>query len=286
MISRYSVSFINKYKSLSSCILLNNYQKNNSNSFTLSISNNNNNNRLYSTSSDNSNSNNSVDDHHSRIYTKTGDKGTSSLFNGERRPKNDHVFCVLGSVDELSAHIGLAKEHYLSLLKDTSSSSNIKDSNSKVKECKDQIIDQMEEIQCLLLDVGSHIATPKDALDAFHKRSQFADYHVESVERWIDAMDVHLAPLRNFILPGGNIQSAQFHVCRSVCRRAERELCSLDLIDPVNPAVMKYVNRLSDYFFTVARFCVFLIDSQEAIYKRPKVPSEHESKYQRHLEKR
>ncbi|KAF2069984.1 hypothetical protein CYY_008698 [Polysphondylium violaceum] len=271
---KHSLSFINKLNSPR--LIINNYscsRLNNSSNNLYNYSNS----KLYCTTSTENNSSNS-NDHHSRIYTKTGDKGTSSLFNGERRAKNDHVFCVLGSVDELSAHIGVAKEYYLNL--------QYSGTNEKVRECKDQMVQQLEEIQCLLLDVGSHIATPKDSADAFLKRSPFADYHVESVEHWIDAMDVHLPPLRNFILPGGNLQSAQFHVCRSVCRRAERDLVSLDHVDTVNPSVMKYVNRLSDYFFTVARFCVFLTNSQEAVYKRPKVPSEHESKYQRHLEKR
>jgi cob(I)alamin adenosyltransferase len=117
-----------------------------------------------------------------KVYTRTGDKGTASLYNGERRSKDDLVFEALGAVDELNAHVGLAREHVIAL--------------------KVGIEEQLEDIQSRLLDVGSAVATPVDASSIQHlARVTFAADHAATLEMWIDKMDEELPALKNFILP-------------------------------------------------------------------------------------
>ncbi len=118
----------------------------------------------------------------SKIYTKTGDSGASSLFNGTRRPKTDHVFHALGHTDELNAQIGVAREFCL------------------VE--RNALDEQLAEIQSRLMDVGSHIATPIRSSDSTKiDRTAFSQGNVERLELWIDQLDSQLAPLKNFILP-------------------------------------------------------------------------------------
>ncbi|XP_041756383.1 corrinoid adenosyltransferase isoform X2 [Coregonus clupeaformis] len=143
-----------------------------------------------------------------KIYTKTGDKGFSSTYTGERRPKEDHVFEALGTTDELSSAIGLAREF-----------------------CIDKghtFTDQLDKIQCVLQDVGSNIATPRSSARESHiKKTKFSSQPVIDLESWIDAFTEELPPLTNFILPSGGKSSAALHIARAVCRRAERSLiCS------------------------------------------------------------
>ncbi|XP_010875054.1 corrinoid adenosyltransferase isoform X1 [Esox lucius] len=140
-----------------------------------------------------------------KIYTKTGDKGFSSTFTGERRPKEDHVFEALGTTDELSSAIGLAREF-----------------------CIDKghtFTDQLDKIQCVLQDVGSNIATPRSSARESHiKKTKFSPQPVADLESWIDAFTEELPPLTNFILPSGGKSSAALHIARTVCRRAERSV--------------------------------------------------------------
>mmetsp|Transcript_4502 Transcript_4502/g.9624 ORF Transcript_4502/g.9624 Transcript_4502/m.9624 type:complete len:252 (+) Transcript_4502:441-1196(+) len=170
-----------------------------------------------------------------KVYTKTGDKGTSQLFNGERRNKDDDVFEALGAVDECNAFIGLACEF-------------VDAENSK-------IADQLGEIMSRMFDVGASVATPQDkSSQAKIKRSSFADVHVVALENAIDAMDAELPPLRNFILPSGGHCSAHLHVARTLARRAERRVVPLVRSGQVDPEVGKFLNRLSDYLFVTARY--------------------------------
>ncbi len=171
-----------------------------------------------------------------KIYTRTGDKGTSSLFTGKRVSKSDPIFEVLGSVDILSSAIGLSTA---SLIKNTPT------------------IQQLISIQSRLQDLNSHIATPRS--DKITKgvlaRTLFSYSHVEQLEKWIDGMDTELTPLTKFILPGGSLASAHLHISRGFCRSAERRCVELFEIDSnYDVSVLKYLNRLSDYLFTAARF--------------------------------
>lgn len=190
---------------------------------------------------------------HSVVYTKTGDKGTSALFTGERRKKTDPVFEALGAIDELSSHVGLAR----AMLR----------SSPDKRGHDDEMMSMLEAIQQELLNAGTVVATPtgKDAEDETAKRMTdilegygFLAKTVE-MEKVIDVMDSRLVPLRIFILPGGgNVTSAQLHVCRTVCRQAERRMIEVrdlygeDYSDHLRQATV-YVNRLSDFLFVAAR---------------------------------
>jgi cob(I)alamin adenosyltransferase len=188
-----------------------------------------------------------------KIYTKTGDKGTSSLYTGERRNKDDIVFDALGTVDELNSFVGLAR-------------------SVVVADRHQSIADQLILIQSSLLDLGACVATPRQAdaevsLAKRIARTEFGDHPTAELEAWIDAFDAQLPPLRNFVLPSGGALSAHLHVCRSVTRRAERIIVCLARDGHLEDSVPRYVNRLSDYFFVAARFACQTDGETETIYK-------------------
>ncbi|KAJ2359966.1 hypothetical protein IW150_007639, partial [Coemansia sp. RSA 2607] len=147
-----------------------------------------------------------------KVYTRTGDKGTSSLFTGERRSKDDAVFEALGTTDELSSMLGLAIAHM--------------ESTADTK----QLVERLETIQCLLQDVGSNVATPLNSNSQSKiKRTRFDpdEYHCTKLEQWIDEMSEGLPVHRSFILPSGGLAASTLHVARTICRRAERSLVPL-----------------------------------------------------------
>ncbi|CAG8447171.1 8336_t:CDS:10 [Acaulospora morrowiae] len=192
----------------------------------------------------------------SNLYTRTGDKGTSSLYNGERRSKHDDIFHALGTVDELSSSIGIAR-HYC-----------IRDDNG--------LSENLKEIQCKLIEVGSNIATPRNSSNE-NKLSytSFDEENVTILESWIDHLDSKLPPLKNFILPSGGESAVFLHQCRSVCRRAERVTVPLVESGIAESTVGKYLNRndvaiivrLSDYFFVAARYAAMSGGFSESFYK-------------------
>lgn len=185
-----------------------------------------------------------------KIYTKTGDKGFSSTFTGERRPKEDSIFEALGATDELSSAIGLAREF-----------------------CKDEghkFIEELEKIQCVLQDVGSNVATPLSSARESHRaKTKFSTQPVLDLESWIDKYTEELPPLTNFILPSGGKSSASLHMARAVCRRAERSVAPIVRSGEADPDVAKFLNRLSDYLFTLARYAATKEGEAESIYRRP-----------------
>jgi cob(I)alamin adenosyltransferase len=184
-----------------------------------------------------------------KIYTKTGDGGTSQLYNGERRPKDIITFHALGDTDELNSHVGVALQHE-SLAMST-------------------LEPQLEQIQSRLLDVGSAIATPlSKSGEAKINRVSFPEGEVEKLESWIDDLDSELPPLASFILPSGGPASAQLHLARTVCRRAERSVVVIQQEGDVEHSVLKYLNRLSDYLFTAARYASMKDGKEEVIYKK------------------
>lgn len=193
-----------------------------------------------------------------KIYTKTGDQGTSSLYNGNRAAKDDMVFWALGETDELNSAVGVARE----FLRESRNHSNLAKLSS-----------QLEEIQSRLLDVGSAVATPLDTTKSTFKlnRTKFDSDAVKKVESWIDEMDEELPPLTSFILPSGGKAAAFLHVARCVCRRAERRIVPLVRGEQVEETVVIYMNRLSDYLFTAARYAALKEGGQETIYKKAKV---------------
>ncbi|XP_072031458.1 corrinoid adenosyltransferase MMAB-like isoform X2 [Amphiura filiformis] len=193
-----------------------------------------------------------------KIYTKTGDKGTSVTIAGDRRPKDDDIFEALGTTDELSSAIGLAREF-----------------------CVEANIDidmQLEEIQCVLQDAGSCIATPKNLASQNQiSLTQFDASSVDTLENWIDDCTHQLPPLKNFILPSGGKASSCLHLARSICRRAERRLVPLVESQQLDPKVARYFNRLSDFLFTVARYAALSEGREETIYRKIR-PSKDKTK--------
>jgi len=189
-----------------------------------------------------------------RVYTRTGDKGTTALFNGSRGAKDDDTFHALGTVDELNSVLGVAREHATALLPQPAGGG---------------LCEQLVEIQSRLLDVGAAIATPIDTSSAAHvARVAFDEAHVAQLEAWIDAMDDSLPPLKNFILPGGGLAAAHLHVARTTCRRAERTVVPLVRDGHAPDVVQRYLNRLSDYCFVAARFAAAAVGGTEAVYKK------------------
>ena len=213
-----------------------------------------------------------------KVYTKTGDDGTSCLFNMERRPKDDAVFEALGDVDELNVAVGIAREFLVDATSTPSPPPVASSSSSTSDEAAASVAAaaammslavRFEEIQSRLLDVGSAVATPLDrSTDAKKKRVAFDDAHVDALEAWIDAMDLDLPPLRNFILPSGGFPSAFIHAARVTCRRAERRVVPLVRDGEVNPAVGRYLNRLSDALYTAARWAALKQGKPEVTYKK------------------
>ncbi|XP_078410553.1 corrinoid adenosyltransferase MMAB isoform X2 [Cetorhinus maximus] len=198
---------------------------------------------------DSSNANKAEKPKTPKIYTKTGDKGFSNIFTGERRRKDDSVFEVLGSADELTSAIGLAIEF-----------------------CSEQgheFEEELYKIQCVLQDVGSNVATPiSSARESHLKRTTFSEKPVIELEKWIDRYAEQLPPLKNFILPSGGKCSATLHLARSICRRAERSMVCIVQAGEADHNAARYLNRLSDYLFTLARYAAMKEGKKELIYKR------------------
>jgi cob(I)alamin adenosyltransferase len=165
-----------------------------------------------------------------RIYTRTGDDGTTGLGSGERRPKFDLRVAAYGTVDETNAVIGCAR----------------------AAGAPDDLDRMLGVIQNDLFDLGADLATPPaDTLP--YEPLRIVDAQVERLEREIDALNARLAPLNSFVLPGGSLLSAQLHLARTVSRRAERLMVELATEEPVGPAALRYANRLSDFLFVAAR---------------------------------
>jgi len=185
-----------------------------------------------------------------KVYTRTGDKGESSLYNGERRSKDDLVFSALGDTDELNSTIGVAREFC-------------------VESADTALPVQLAAIQSSLLDAGSAIATPEDTSSERKKtRAKFDEGLVAVLEGWIDAMDEELPQLTMFILPSGGKAASFLHLSRTICRRAERGVVPLVREGHVDEAVGRYLNRLSDYLFTAARFSALKEGKEETTYKK------------------
>lgn len=164
-----------------------------------------------------------------KIYTKTGDDGTTSLFGGKRISKAALRIDTYGTVDELNSWIGLLRDQ-------------------EVNQKRDQIL---IEIQDRLFTMGSMLATEPGNTKV--KIPSLTEADVHHLEQEIDQMEAHLEPMRFFILPGGHSSSSFGHIARTVCRRAERLTIALQEQEPVDLQIIKYLNRLSDYLFVLCR---------------------------------
>ena len=165
-----------------------------------------------------------------KIFTKTGDKGTTSLVGGTRVPKTHIRLEAYGTVDELNSNLGLLITY--------------------LPDGKDK--DFLQQVQDRLFAVGAHLATDREKME-LKEASIISPEQVEMVEREIDRLDTLLPPLSAFILPGGSRGAAVCHVCRTVCRRAERRILALDEQVEIASELLAYVNRLSDYLFVLSR---------------------------------
>ena len=171
-----------------------------------------------------------------KVYTKTGDTGTTALFGGTRVPKDHIRIESYGTVDELNSYIGLIRDQEM---------------NSHYK-------DILIEIQDRLFTVGAILATPpeKEVMKNGELRLKnlgIVETDIELLENEIDAMEDSLPQMTHFVLPGGHTTVSYCHIARCVCRRAERLSVHLDHIEPIAPIAIKYLNRLSDYLFVLAR---------------------------------
>ena len=166
----------------------------------------------------------------SLVYTKTGDLGTTGLIGGTRVPKTHIRLEAYGTIDELNSNIGLL----ITYLNDE----------------RDRTF--LQKVQNKLFAVGSHLATDQEKVQ-LNKVSIIIPDDVEQIEHEIDAADEILPPLHSFVLPGGATGAAVAHICRTVCRRAERRILALSETCTISSDLLAYVNRLSDYFFVLSR---------------------------------
>jgi cob(I)alamin adenosyltransferase len=185
-----------------------------------------------------------------KIYTRTGDQGSTSLFTGERISKNDPFINALGAVDEANSTLGIA----LAFL--------------PKEEGLQQTRIQLESIQHALFDVGAALATPlSKASQKKLDKTHFDEHAAALLEEWIDEMEKHLPPLQTFILPSGHPAGAFLHQARSLVRNAERKVVPLFQQGDVQTPVLIYLNRLSDYLFVTSRFVNHLLQAPETSWK-------------------
>lgn len=180
----------------------------------------------------------------SKVYTRGGDRGKTSLIGGERVEKCCLRLEAYGTIDELNAHVGL-----LAAMLEGS-----------------EVAMPTQFLQSCLFEVGTHLAMP--CREGGDPSFTIAASCVEQLERLIDEVDQQLEPLQSFILPGGCMAAAQCHVCRTVCRRAERHIIALAKESAVDHTVVSFVNRLSDFFFVLARLVNKKNDVTEISWKK------------------
>ncbi|MCB0703710.1 MAG: cob(I)yrinic acid a,c-diamide adenosyltransferase [Saprospiraceae bacterium] len=164
-----------------------------------------------------------------RIYTKTGDQGETGLFGGKRLSKAHIRIDSYGTVDELNSCLGLVRDHL------------------EIESIRQELL----EIQSLLFTIGSNLASDPEKKSGV---PALRETEIEKLEKAIDRMEESLPPLKNFILPGGHPAVSFIHLARTVCRRAERITVALAELEPVEETLIKYLNRLSDYLFVLARY--------------------------------
>ncbi|MFH1741709.1 MAG: cob(I)yrinic acid a,c-diamide adenosyltransferase [bacterium] len=186
-----------------------------------------------------------------RVYTKTGDDGTTGLRGGIRARKDDPRLETCGTVDELNSSVGLA----LAVLKKAAPGVSWETLKTDLRSIQQQLCN----IETLLLTPEPNSATdPKITVQ-----------DVELLEKSIDRMSADLPPLDKLILPGGGLASAHLHICRAICRRVERRCVALEPSQPVSDVILRYLNRLSDHLFVAARWVAFQVGEDEIHWQTP-----------------
>ena len=181
-----------------------------------------------------------------KVYTRTGDKGTTKLVGGAEVGKDHPRIEAYGTVDELNAVLGMVRS----------------------QELPPRLDEELAHIQDDLFNVGTDLATPEASRwEGMHR---VGDEEVERLEGWIDALNEDLEPLKEFILPGGGPAGSTLHLARTVCRRAERRVVDLHALTPEQtPGPLRYLNRLSDYFFVASRWVAKATDQPETLWRNP-----------------
>lgn len=170
-----------------------------------------------------------------KLYTRTGDDGTTGLFSGARVSKDHPRIEAYGTVDEANASIGVAMA-----------------ACRPSEPFEARVLDILTQVQSRLFDIGADLATPEGGNNS-DRIMRVDESHVAEVERWIDEIDGANEPLRTFVMPSGCEIAARLHLARTICRRAERLMVSLSHVEPVGAGPMRYMNRLSDMLFAMAR---------------------------------
>lgn len=187
-----------------------------------------------------------------KVYTRTGDKGETSLVGGKRESKDSPRIEAYGAIDELNSIVGLARVFNEECL-------DAGDAHEFLNGVLCQIQDE-------LFDLGSELATPPE----FFQEGMYrvGEDEIDRIEKLIDKCQKDLEPLKSFILPGGGRIGAYLHQCRTVCRRAERDILRLARTEEINDGVLKYVNRLSDLFFVLSRWIAKQTNEPEYLWQR------------------
>lgn len=181
----------------------------------------------------------------SKLYTGTGDQGTTSLVGGERIKKACARLDAYGTLDEFSSFLGIIASE---------------------KTCPDGLRNQILRIQNSLFDAGCYLATSVREGDNPSCRG-ICNEAISEVESWIDVLDSETPKINKFVLPGGSLLAAHCHVARTVCRRAERKILALAEIEYVDPVLLKWINRLSDYLFIAARYINYILGHEEIVWQ-------------------
>lgn len=187
-----------------------------------------------------------------RVYTRTGDRGETSLVGGKRVPKDSPRIDAYGTIDELNSIIGLARV--------------FNEENLEAGEAHHFLDEVLCKIQDELFDLGSELATPPESFQQGMFR--ISQTEIKNIEKLIDKCQENLQPLESFILPGGGRVGAYLHQCRTVCRRAEREILRLSRQETISACPLKYVNRLSDLFFVLSRWISKETGEREYLWQR------------------
>jgi len=190
----------------------------------------------------------------SKITTKTGDKGTSGLSNGDRLDKDDLRFEAMGDVDELNSAIGLVLCGCQTVSQDNQSTPN------EITTTQEALKTQLIWIQQQLFNLGGEISLPDSSF--------IVESAVEQLDQWIEQSNALLPPLKEFVLPNGNIQSVHCHLARTICRRAERHLVKLHKRDGLNSNLLKFINRLSDLLFVYCRLVTKMDNHTEILWNK------------------
>jgi cob(I)alamin adenosyltransferase len=187
-----------------------------------------------------------------RVYTRTGDRGETSLVGGKRVPKDATRIEAYGTIDELNAVVGLARAFNAE-----------RAGQGEAHRWLDEVL---RRLQNQLFDLGSELATPEDAV--YEGMYRIGETDVRELEALIDRCQKDLAPLKSFVLPGGGRVGAFLHQARTVCRRAEREILRLSRVEPIGEWPLKYANRLSDLLFVLSRWVARRLGEPEYLWER------------------